>query len=77
MDNKLNSWLINDVWKLEYKLRIRFKKRENMEKVKKCPKSIGLETFLWRKKKQLTFLTVFYISYKNGIKTVLKWHLLT
>ena len=50
MDNKLNSWLINDVWKLEYKLRIRFKKRENMEKVKKCPKSIGLETFLWRKK---------------------------
>ena len=28
MDNKVNSWLIDDVYKLEYKLRIR-SKREN------------------------------------------------
>ena len=35
MDNKVNSWLIDDVYKLEYKVRIR-SKRENKRQLDKC-----------------------------------------
>ena len=39
-----------------------------------CSKSIGLRNnfrnFLWNKKKQIIFLTNFYIFHKNNIKTL-------
>jgi len=48
-----------------------------MGKVNGCPHGIGLEdifrNFYRKRKKQLTFLTAFYIFHDSGIKTSLKW----
>ena len=44
----------------------------NKRKIYGCPKGIGLGDIfrnnLWKRKKQLTFLIVFYIAYNGGIK---------
>jgi len=46
-------------------------------KVNGCLKSIGLEKnleiFYGKRKKQLIFLTAFYIFHKSGVKNFLKW----
>ena len=47
-------------------------------KVNRCPKGIDLKNyfqklFIEKEKENLTFLKVFYISYKSFVKTFLKW----
>ena len=51
-----------------------------MGKVNGYPRGIGLEYIFLKKnygkrKKQLTFLTAFYIFHDSGIKTFLKWYI--
>ena len=47
----------------------------NKRKIYGCPKGIGLgdifRNFLWKRKKQLTFVIAFFISYKTGIQSSL------